>query len=433
GTDTLTKAAYIHALPPKPVASFTGTPTSGEAPLSVDFTSTSTGSITFYEWDFGDGDSSGLQNPTHIYSVPGVYDVRLKVTGLGGADSSTVPDYITVNIPRPVAQFTLNPDSGLAPLDVQFTNTSTGTITSYAWDFGDGATTLQENPFHSYEQPGIYDVRLIVSGPGGTDTSFCVACVTVIAPPPVAAFDAAPTSGVAPLNVQFNNLSTGTITTYEWDFGDGDSASVRNPGHTYMTPGLYTVTLREIGPGGEDTLQRVDYISVAIPPPTADFSGAPQSGTVPLAVTFTNNSSGAITGYQWDFGDGGGSILENPAYVYQDTGLFSVTLIVTGPGGADTLTRVDYITALVPPPVAEFTADITGGAAPLDVQFTDLSTGDITTYEWDFGDSTTSADQSPLHSYSSPGVYTVKLTVTGSGGTHSITKVDYISVASPGP
>src|SRR6185369_12749233 len=159
GSNTQTRTNYITATTATPVAQFTGTPVSGTFPLTVNFTNTSTGSITSYAWTFGDGTTSTLANPSHVYAAAGVYSVGLTVTGPGGSNTQTRTNYITATTPPPVAQFTGTPISGTTPLTVNFTNTSTGSITSYAWTFGDGSTSTLANPSHVYSASGTYTVR----------------------------------------------------------------------------------------------------------------------------------------------------------------------------------------------------------------------------------------------------------------------------------
>ena len=137
-----------------PVAQFTGSPTSGTAPLTVNFSSTSSGSITSYAWTFGDGGTSTTASPSHVYAAAGTYTVALTVTGPGGSNTQTRTGYVTVGTPAPVAQFTGSPTSGTFPLTVNFSNTSTGSITSYAWTFGDGGTSTAASPSHVYAAAG---------------------------------------------------------------------------------------------------------------------------------------------------------------------------------------------------------------------------------------------------------------------------------------
>ena len=237
--------------------------------------------------------------------------------------------------------------------------------------------------------------------------------------PPSADFEGAPLSGVAPLQVQFTNRSTGAPCSWYWTFGDGRTDAARNPSHTYKAPGTYTVSLKATGPGGSDTETKAAYITVTAPPPKADFSGTPLSGSWPLTVKFTSSSTGVIAAYAWDFGDGRVSSERNPSHIYTSAGVYMVKLTVTGSGGSDTATKPDYINVTEQPPKAAFTANLTSGPKPLKVSFTNKSTGNISSYKWKFGDGGTSEEKSPVHTYTASGAYTAALTVTGPGGTSS--------------
>ncbi|HED66138.1 MAG TPA: PKD domain-containing protein, partial [Planctomycetes bacterium] len=435
GSDTATQVGYITVSDAPPVANFTGTPTSGAAPLAVNFTDSSTGTVTSWAWDFGDATTSTLQNPSHTYSSVGTYTVSLTVTGPGGSDTLTRTGYITVSDVPPTANFSGSPTAGAAPLAVNFTDSSTGSVTSWSWDFGDGATSTVQNPSHTYTAVGTYSVTLTVSGPAGSDTLTRTNYISVGEPAPVAGFTGTPTSGVAPLAVNFTDSSTGSITSWAWDFGDGGTSTQQNPSYTYNAAGTYTVSLTVTGPGGSDTLTRTGYISVSEPAPVANFSANPVTGVAPLAVNFTDSSTGSVTSWAWDFGDGGTSTQQNPSYTYSAAGTYTVSLTVTGPGGSDTLTKAGYITVGDPPPVADFSGTPTSGTEPLTVAFTDLSSGPVTTWSWDFGDGATSTAQNPSHVYAAAGSYTVSLTVTGPGGSDTVTKANYITVnpVSSGP
>jgi len=238
--------------------------------------------------------------------------------------------------------------------------------------------------------------------------------------PPVADFSASPGSGYAPLTVLFQDNSTGEISDRSWNFGDGSGAYPYNspsPSHTYKNPGDYTVTLTVTGPGGSDT--RTGSVTVTAPPlPVADFTAAPTSGFLPLAVQFTDLSIGYITGRSWDFGDGASMPVPNPSHTYTAAGNYTVTLYVGNYSGATSKTAA--ITVLGPP-MADFTADLTSGPAPLMVQFTDTSAGAVASRSWEFGDGATSAAANPTHTYNNPGTYTVKLTVANPAGSSSKT------------
>ncbi len=167
--------------------------------------------------------------------------------------------------------------------------------------------------------------------------------------------------------------------------------------------------------------------------PTADFSADTTSGAAPLAVSFTDQSTGSPTSWAWDFDNDGStdSTDQNPSHEYTDPGTYTVKLTSTNLTGSDTETKTDYITVTdgAVAPTADFSADTTSGAAPLTVSFTDLSTNSPTSWAWDFDNdgSTDSTDQNPSHAYTATGTYTVKLTATNSAGSDTETKTDYIT------
>lgn len=151
------------------MANFIVSPTSGVAPLTLSFTSTSGGAIDSYNWNFGDGETSSVMNPIHTYFNGGTYSATLTVIGPGGADVETRT--IMVSDPPPVASFTVSKTSGDVPLTVNFTSTSNGNITSYSWTFGDGGTSGSMNPSHTYNSDGTFTARLTVTGPGGSSSA----------------------------------------------------------------------------------------------------------------------------------------------------------------------------------------------------------------------------------------------------------------------
>ena len=406
---------------PRPIAAFTEDRTTGQAPLVVRFINQSSGNISNFTWSFGDGGSSAEANPVYTFRTAGVFYVTLQVNGPGGA--SNVTQQINVQTPSaPVAAFTQDTASGPSPLTVKFTNQSTGIITSYNWAFGDGTTSLDPNPTHQFVAVGTYNVILSLVGPGGT--SFVTRKITVqdpVVPPPVAAFAPDKTTGNIPLVVQFANQSTGQITSYAWDFGDGQTSVEKNPVHTFIAAGEFTVKLTAIGPGGQNVIQT--KITAVKPPdaPVAGFTQSTASGNTPLNVQFTNKSTGNITAYSWDFGDGSAvSTDKDPSHVYNAVGTFTVKLKVTGAGGTSEAQSTVTSTKPIAPPVAAFTASPTSGTAALAVQFTNQSAGESLTYSWDFGDgSPVSTDANPAHTYANAGTYAAKLTVTNSAGSNT--------------
>ncbi len=204
-----------------PVADFTASPTSGEAPLIVQFTDQSVGDITSWLWDFGDSGTSTQQNPEHTYMAAGAYTVSLTVTGPGGVDIEAKSNYITVTSTL-AARFSATPTTGPAPLAVRFTDESVGRITSWSWTFGDGGTSTQQNPQHTYASGGAYTVGLTVSGPEGTASESKTNYIKVGPLPPtgVAASD-----GTYPDKIQVTWNSAAGATQYRVYRNTSDSSA----------------------------------------------------------------------------------------------------------------------------------------------------------------------------------------------------------------
>jgi len=323
------------------VADFISNPLAGYAPLTVNFTDTSTGTPTSWNWDFGDGSTHATtQNPTHIYTVAGTYTVTLIASNIGGSDTEIKTNYITVSM---VADFTGTPTLGPANLSVAFTDTSTGTPTSWDWDFGDGSThATTQNPVHTYTVTGAYTVTLTATNAGGSDTEIKTDYITVTESV-TADFTGTPTSGPANLSVAFTDTSTGTPTSWDWDFGDGSThATTQYPTHIYTVAGTYTVTLIATAGSGSDTEIKTDYIVVGL---LVDFSATPVTGRSPLFVRFSDLTIGNPTTWAWNFGDGETSSLKNPVHLYNSAGVYTVSLTASNLSASGTRTRVNYITA----------------------------------------------------------------------------------------
>ncbi|MBL7646656.1 MAG: PKD domain-containing protein [Candidatus Hydrogenedentes bacterium] len=438
GSDTESRQSYIQ-VGSLPSASFRATPTTGSAPLTVQFTDTSTpggSAIEAWAWTFGDGETSAEQNPEHRYETPGVYTVILKVRNASGETSTTRTNLIRAT-EGPVAAFRASPTQGAAPLVATFTDESqpgTSPIKSWLWDFGDGTSSAQRNPAHEFSAPGQYDISLTVETDAGSNTISKERYITALAPPQ-AGFSATPLRGPAPLSVEFRDASTAgasAITTRQWSFGDAAFSGETNPVHVYTTPGRYPVSLTVQSSVGSSTLNRESYIEV-VALPSAAFEAAPTSGESPLTVTFTDTSTPGtqpITGWLWEFGDGTTSTDQNPTRVYTGTGDYSVTLTVTTAEGTNTLTRSQFVRVFERAD-ANFTAEPIAGKAPLSVQFRDASdpgSVGINSRSWDFGDGNTSAVEDPLHVYSAPGTYTVSLVLATSSGPDSERKPAFIRV-----
>ncbi len=355
GNNTITKSNYITAVSTtgtKPVLNYWGSPRSGTAPLTVTFKDNSTGSPTAWNWSFGDGTYSTEKNPKHTYTAAGSYTISLTASNAAGSSTSTKSKYITVTgnaSQTPVAAFSASPTSGNSPLNVTFKDSSTGSPTAWSWNFGDGTSSTSQNPVHTYSAAGNYTVALTASNAAGSNTTTKSNYITVTetsSQTPVAAFSASPTSGSAPMNVTFTDSSTGSPTAWSWNFGDGNSSTEKSPVHKYSTAGNYTVTLTASNSAGSNTATKSNYITVtgtAVAKPVINCWGSPRTGTAPLTVYFKDNSTGSPTAWNWSFGDGTTSTLQNPKHIYSAAGSYTIKLTVTNVAGSTSVTKYNYI------------------------------------------------------------------------------------------
>ena len=323
-------------------AEFTADVTTGTNPLSVTFTDQSVNATT-WSWDFGDGDGSVVQSPSHNYISTGNFTVVLTASDGNETAVETKVDFITVTAPSPimpVAAFSGSPVSGSNPLDVVFTDASTD-VTSWLWTFGDGDSSTNQNPTHTYNSVGNFTVSLAATNANGTVYENKTDYVTVTAPGPimpVAAFSGSPVSGSNPLDVVFTDASTDT-TSWLWDFGDGGSSTNQNPTHTYNSVGNFTVSLAATNVNGTVFENKTDYITVSAPvatPPVASFTTNVTEGSVSLAVLFNDTSTNSPTSWSWDLGDGTTVTTQDVVHTYTSIGTYNVTLTVTNADGSDT-------------------------------------------------------------------------------------------------
>ena len=308
----LMMGAYI-TLPP--TADFTYSPSSPTDVVVIQFTDVSTdsdGTIASWSWDFDDAGTSTLQNPTHDYIDDGTYTVILTVTDNDGLNDSISKDVVVSNVP-PTADFTFSPTSPTDLNNIQFTNTSTdadGTITSWSWEFGDGATSSIENPTHQYTDDGTYLVNLTVADNDGARNS-ASKDIVVSNILPTADFTYSPSSPTDVGIIQFTDASTdpdGMIVSWSWNFGDGTNSTSKNPQHNYTTSGQYTVGLEVADNDGAKKLTSKTITVIINNPPNPPLKPIGQT-TIERGVYYTFNSSsidpdGDSVRLRYDWGDG---------------------------------------------------------------------------------------------------------------------------------
>ncbi len=401
-----------------PIAGFSASPNGP----SVQFTNSSTGSGVTYAWNFGDGQTSQAQNPSHTYSAPGIYNVGLTVNNACG--TSTVSNLITISDYLPIAEFNANITSGCAPLAVAYTDISVGQITSWEWSFpgGNPATSAMQNPVVTYNNAGIYSASLIVENAWGSNDVSQSDLITVNNVPSIN-FD----YSVNGTTVVFNN-NTNNALSNEWAFNDGSGATSTdlNPTHTFPGPGTYQVVLNATNSCG-NVSQTAEIVIGAIAPTAAfdlDFMG----DCAPLQVQFTDQSAGEPTAWLWSFPGGtpATSTEQNPVVVYNTAGSYDVMLTVTNSAGTSEAAMVSAI-SLGAAPMAGFTTVVDG----LTASFTNNSSSNATSFQWSFGDGTTSTEANPVHGFSSNGTWPVTLVATNDCG--STIFMSDVQIAVPAP
>lgn len=404
---------------PLPVADFSASSEClNTATIFTDASTISSGIITTWDWDFGNSNTSVLQNPTNTYGSDGNHTVTLNVTSDMGCVNASPYSITAVVYPLPVADFT---SSSFCPaVQGSFMDQSaisSGSVTGWTWDFNDGsATDINQNPTHTYTSGNTYNVNLsVVSNNGCThDTTKSV----VVNPTPVAEFSATDVCVTSP-NV-FTDLSSvagsASIISWAWDVGNNGSVdySTQNASHTFSADGTYDVLLSVISTGGctDDTLITVRVFPGAV----ADFTATSECLNVPSVFTDQSSvSSGTITGWNWNFGVSGTDTQQNPSHTYLSHGSFNATLTVTSDNGCTSTFTTPVV--VHPLPVADFTN--TSVCEGLPTVFTDnssISSGSVASWNWNFGDATVVAAQSPSHAYLSAGNYTVQLNIVSNNG-----------------
>ncbi|HRF93651.1 MAG TPA: PKD domain-containing protein, partial [Aggregatilineales bacterium] len=439
-----------------------GTPNGNTLPVTVIWEAVNTTGVDTFTWDFGGGDVQTGQSVTKVYSTAGVYNVSLTCTGAGGASVGPLSGSVDISTATAsssslAANFTSNLPSGAFPQTLLLTSNVTGTnpAFTYAWVItgpnGYSNSSSEANPSFQLPEAGTYNIELTVTDSVTPTANVVIARGSITAvldtAAPVVTINAVPVSGASPLRVTFNAVNTGgPITTYTWNFaggvvfsGDVNGAGPIEVDFTGSAGQIFNVTLDVLGPDGDgaNALRQVVITGqgAAVKARFIYVKGNQVGNN--FQYCFTNVSDGTIQTIEWDFNNDGtfDSTEANPCTELAP-GQHVVTLKVTGPGG-ETSTSQQLITVAegVQPPVAAFTVVKTTVNVGETVTPTNQSTGQIDTYEWTWGDNTSSSTANPSHTYSAPGTYVINLKVTGPGGSSEAAAVTvevvYASITCP--
>ena len=401
-------------------------------PVTASFVANAPGAVSFF-WEFGDGATSTESNPSHIYSIYGVYSVKLTVTAASGCSTTIVKENIVSVTPAKISSLDSLPYSGCAPYNHSFSANiaSTDSIASYLWNFGDSTTSDSANPVHRYDSAGIYDITLVITTVSGCKDSLRVPSAVTLSMPPMSDFSATPRNSCAVDTISFTTDTTGNITSYTWLFGDGTNSSETQPAHNYADTGFFDITLI-VGNGAcYDTITKKDYINII--PPIANFTASLNCDT-PFTRHFINSSI-AGESYLWSFGDGTTSTDTSLSvtHAYAAPGTYEVILRATNGNCVNEFT--DTIRIIDEHPDFTIDNDTICKNNPLIFTATNIDVTNIATYSWNFGDSSNpliTTVPTATHSYTITGVLTPSLTITDiTGCTRTVDHPSSLTVFGP--
>jgi len=366
------------------------------------------------------------QNPSHLFMNSGYYDISMRAYNFNGYNTTVKPLYI--NVIGATAAFNITPNPAQLGTSIVFVDMSSNGPTAWNWSFGDGNYSSNQNTNYIYPTIGEFTVRLNASNIYGF--SNISQNVTIYPAAPIANFTIDHNIGSAPLAVQFTDTSGVGITSWFWNFDDGDTSTLQNPSHTYLALGTYHAQLTVWSSVGTNVSQPVTIYIVNSAIPIADFSGAPTTGSAPLSTQFTDLSValGGINAWNWSFGDGTYANSQNPVHIYSSGGQYTVMLTATSGAFSNYTVKAGYINIGVPSSsvFANYTTNATYSSNyPATIQFYDTSVCNpvCTNWAWDLnGDGATdSMAQNPTYTYTYPGNYSPRLVV--SNGINAGTKI----------
>ena len=389
-----------------PTASFTSGPcTDGACTFDASASSDPDGSIASFAWDFGDQKTATGPQAQHTYAAAGTYTVRLTVTDDRGAKASTTKD-VTIGINQaPVASFTSSCAERACSFVGSASNDPDGSISGYAWSFGDGSTSTDVSPNHTYSADGTFTVTLTVTDDQGKTDQTTKQVTAKANQKPTAAFTSSCTNLACTFDAATSSDSDGKVVAYAWDFGDKATDSGPTTSHTYTAAGSYVVALTVTDDqGATATTTKTFTVSTANVKPTASFTSSCGTLACTFDATASSDSDGTVASFDWDFGDGTTGTGKTPSHSYASGGTYSVKLTVTDDRGA-----TDTTTATVAP---------TGPAVVAADQFARTAT------KWgtaDTGGTWTQSASGPFSTNGSTGV--IKLSTAGASATASLDSV----------
>jgi len=384
------------------------------------FNANNTSSDYYYKWYFGDGTTSDLRTPNHVYQTPGKYKICLSVIRKDSACANYTCDSIVVgnNGATCIATWYTKPDSA-NKLKWYFAASNTSADFYYKWYFGDGTTSDSRTPTKTYQTGGKYKICLSVIKKDSTCANYF--CDSINVNPPANTGCQAGysfyTDSLNKLKVYFNGYPDGSGYTYKWSFGDGTYSDNRTPVHTYAQSGKYRVCLKVTKKDSTCTSEKCDSITFG------GSSGCEANFKFVVTgkqVAFTNTSGGSYNRVLWNFGDNTQSDMINPTHVYSANGTYTVCLGIFRIENKDTLCKSKKcITVVIANQnsncVASFSRVINNNDRK--ITFTNTSTGSNLLSFWTFGDDSFSTTTNPTHTYSKNGVYRICLYVVNQNDT----------------
>ena len=397
----------------------------------INFINTSVNADNYF-WDFGDGFSSTLQNPVHNYTT-GIYSVSLVATNGLCQDTFRMNDYIEIGATiNPI--FSSNLNSVCEGIEVNFTDLTNHNVNQWIWDFGDGSISTQQNPSHIYSDTGNFDITLTTSISGEcANTRSVNSFIEVFSKPSIRMFADTTYSCSAPFVVQFTD-STLFASNWRWDFSNGATSNLKDPIISFDSIGLYNVSL--VVENFNGCIDTVDYLNfIIIDNIDLDFSVSDSSVCNPSFIEFFDHSQSTrpLVYWQWDFGDGNTSILNNPIHEYVNSGLYNISLTAINDYGCESTRLFSDMIKVIDPPLSNFQAQPNPNCVGQDVNFVDLSSStlQINNWSWDFGDGFTSQQQNPIHQYQINGIFDVSLIASIDGCSDTLVLYDYITIKEP--